>query len=50
MFDEFQIMVSSLFQSITVTDLKPDDSFLKAQFSIDSFSVPFRLDWNNNSN
>ena len=45
MFDKFNLMVSRLFDSITRTHLKPDDSFPEVQFFIDGFAIPFRLDW-----
>ena len=45
MFDKFKLMVSRLFDSVTITDLKLDDSFPEAQFFINGFAIPFRLDW-----
>ena len=47
-FDEFKLMVSSYFNAILVTETKLDDSFPKAQFCIDGFYIPYRLDRNRN--
>ena len=47
-FDEFKLMVSGYFDVIVVTETKLDDSFPKMQFSIDDFSIPYRLDRNRN--
>ena len=47
-FDEFKLMVSGYFDAIIVTETKLDDSFPKAQFCIDGFSIPYRLDRNRN--
>ena len=47
-FDEFKLMVSDYFDVIIVTETKLDDSFPKAQFCIDYFSVPYTLDRNRN--
>ena len=47
-FDEFKLMVSGYFDVIIVTETKLDDSFPKAQFCIDGFSIPYRLDRNRN--
>ena len=47
-FDEFKLMVSDYFDVIIVTETKLDDSFPKAQFCIDYFSVPYALDRNRN--
>ena len=41
-------MVSGYFDEIIVTETKLDDSFPKAQFCIDGFSIPYRLDKNRN--
>ena len=41
-------MVSGYFDVIIVTETKLDDSFPKAQFCIDGFSIPYRLDRNRN--
>ena len=41
-------MVSGLFDVIIVTETKFDDSFPKAQFCMDDFCIPFRLDRNRN--
>ena len=39
-FDEFKLMVSGNFDAvILVTEIKLDDSFLKAQFCMDGFSI-----------
>ena len=37
-------MVSGYFDVIILTKTKLDDSFPKAQFCIDGFSIPYRLD------
>ena len=42
-------MVSGYFDVIIVTETKLNDSFLKAQFCIDGFSIPYRLDRNRKS-
>ena len=47
-FDEFKLMVNGYFDVIIVTETKLDDSFPKAQFCIDGFSIPYRLDRNRN--
>ena len=47
-FDEFKLMISGYFDVIIVTETKLDDSFPKAQFCIDGFSIPYRLDRNRN--
>ena len=47
-FDEFKLMVSGYFDVIIVTETKLDDSFPKAQFCIEGFSIPYRLDRNRN--
>ena len=47
-FDEFKLMVSGYFDAIIITETKLDDSFPKAQFCIDGFSIPYRLDRNRN--
>ena len=47
-FDEFKLMVSGYFDVIIVTETKLDDSFPKAQFCIDRFSIPYRLTRNRN--
>ena len=47
-FDEFKLMASGYIDVITVTETKLDDSFSKAQFCTDSFSIPYRLDKNRN--
>ena len=47
-FDEFKLMVSGYFDVIIVTETKLDDSFPKAQFCIDGFCIPYRLDRNIN--
>ena len=47
-FDEFKLMVSGYFDAIIVTETKVDDSFAKAQFCIDGFPIPYRLDRNRN--
>ena len=47
-FDEFKLMVSGFFDVVIVTETKLDDSFPKAQFCIDGFSIPYRLDRNRN--
>ena len=39
-------MVSGYFDAIIVTETKVDDSFEKAQFCIDGFPIPYRLDRN----
>ena len=41
-------MVSGYFDVIIVTKTKLDDSLLKAQFWIDGFYIPYRLDRNRN--
>ena len=41
-------MVSSYFDVIIKTETKLDDSFPKAPFCIDGFSIPSRLDRNRN--
>ena len=41
-------MVSGYFDVIIVTETKLDDSFPKAPFCIDGFSIPYRLDRNRN--
>ena len=41
-------MVSGYFDVIIVTETKLDDSLLKAQFWIDDFYIPYRLDRNRN--
>ena len=41
-------MVSGLFDVTTVTETKLDYSFLVAQFCINGFYVPLRLDKNRN--
>ena len=43
-FDEFKLMVSGYFDVIIVTETKLDDSFPKAQFCIDGFSIPYRIE------
>ena len=43
-FDEFKLMVSVYFDVIIVTETKLDDSFPKAQFCIDGFSIPYRIE------
>ena len=40
-FDEFKLMVSGYFDVIIVAETKLDNSFPKAQFCIDGFSVPY---------
>ena len=45
-FDEFKLIVSDLFDVIIETETKLDHSFLEAQFCIDEFSIPYRLDLN----
>ena len=47
-FDEFKLMVSGYFDVILVTETKLDDSLPKAQFWIDGFYIPYRLDRNRN--
>ena len=47
-FDEFKLMVSGYFDVIIVTETKLNDSFPKAQFCIDCFSTPYRLNSNRN--
>ena len=47
-FDEFKLMVSGYFDVIIVTETKLNDSFPKAQFCIDGFSIPYRLERNRN--
>ena len=47
-FDKFQLMVSGYFDVIILAEAKLDDSFPKAQFCIDGFSIPYRLDRNEN--
>ena len=47
-YDEFKSIVSGYFDVIIVTETKLDDSFPKAQFCIDGFSIPYRLDRNRN--
>ena len=47
-FDKFKLMVSGYFDVIKETETKLDDLFLKAQFCIDGFSIPYRLDRNRN--
>ena len=47
-FDQFKLMVSGYFNVMIVTETKLDDSFPKAQFCIDGFSIPYRLDRNRN--
>ena len=47
-FDEFKLMVSGFFDVVIVTETKLDDSFPKAQFCIDGFYIPYRLDRNRN--
>ena len=47
-FDEFKLMLSGYFDVIIVTETKLDDSFPRAQFCIDGFSIPYRLDNNRN--
>ena len=44
-FDEFNLMANGLFE---FTEAKLDDSFPEAQFCIDGFSIPYRLDRNGN--
>ena len=39
-------MVSGYFDVIILAETKLDDSFPKAQFCIDGFSIPYRLDRN----
>ena len=41
-------MVSGYFDVIIVTEIKLDDSFPNAQFCIDGFSIPYRLDRDRN--
>ena len=41
-------MASGYFDVIIVTETKLDDLFLKSQFCIDGFSIPYRLDRNRN--
>ena len=41
-------MVSGYFDVIILAEAKLDDSFPKAQFCIDGFSIPYRLDRNEN--
>ena len=48
MFDKFKLMVSRLFDSITITDLQLDGSLPEVQFFIDGSAIPFRLDWKKN--
>lgn len=45
-FDEFKIIVSGLFNIRTVTETKLDHSFREAQFCLNGFSIPLRLDKN----
>ena len=47
-FDEFKLIVSGYFGVTIVTETKLDDSFPKAQFCIDGFSILCRLDRNRN--
>ena len=47
-FYEFKLIVSGYFDVIIVTETKLDGSFPKAQFCIDGFSIPYRLDRNRN--
>ena len=47
-FDEFKLMVSGYFDVIIVTETKLGDSFPKAQFCIDGFSILYTLDRNRN--
>ena len=47
-FDEFKLIISGFFDVVIVTETKLDDSFPKAQFCIDAFSLPYRLDRNRN--
>ena len=47
-FDEFKLMVSRWFDVLIVTETKLDDSFLKAQFCIAGFFIPYGLDGNRN--
>ena len=47
-FAEFKLMASGYFDVIILTETKLDDSFPKAQFCIDRFSIPYRLDRNRN--
>ena len=47
-FDEFKLMVNGYFDVIIVTETKLDNSFPKAQFCIDRFSIPYRLTRNRN--
>ena len=48
MSDEFKLIISGFFDVVIVTETKLDDSFPKAQFCIDAFSLPYRLDRNRN--
>ena len=47
-FDDFKLLISGYFDVIIVTETKLDDSFPKAQFCIDRFSIPYRLTRNRN--
>ena len=47
-FDEVKLMLSGYFDVLIVTESKLDDSFPKAQYCIDGFSIPYRLDRNRN--
>ena len=47
-FDEFKLMVSGFFDVVTVTETKLNNSFPKAQFWIDGFSIVYRFDRNRN--
>ena len=47
-FDQFKLMVSGYFNVMIVTETKLDDSFPKAQFYTDVFSIPYKLNRNRN--
>ena len=47
-FDEFILMLGGFFDVVIITETKLDDSFPKAQFCINGFSIPYRLDRNTN--
>ena len=47
-FEQLKLIIKDNIDIIVITETKIDDSFPESQFSIDGFSVPYRLDRNSN--
>ena len=45
-FDEFKYLIKNNLDIIVITETKLDDSYPEAQFFIEGFSKPYRLDRN----